>query len=59
MFVFFASTAGILQIGYPLPWLQMTDGSYEILRIGFVVDSILWLTVSLIISLVVHAVKKR
>lgn len=60
MFVFFArSTTGLVQVGYPIPWLRMTDGSYEILANGFLVDTLIWLTASLIISLAVHMIKKK
>ena len=58
MFVFFSRTAGMVQAGYPAPWLRMSDGSYEILANGFVVDTLIWLTVSIIISAVIHTVKK-
>ena len=58
MFVFIARTQGIVQVGYPVPWLRVTDGSYQILLNGFVVDTLIWLTVSLIISVVIHMIKK-
>lgn len=59
MFVFVTrTTAGdVFQIGYPAPWLRWTDG-LQILLNGFFVDTLIWLTVALIISLVIHIAKR-
>ena len=58
MFVFVARTTGVIQIGYPAPWLRVSDGDPQILMNGLFVDTLLWLCVSLIISLVIHIVKR-
>jgi len=58
VFAFFATSVGVTKVGYPAVWLRVTDSSFEILAMGFVVDTLIWLTVSLIISAVIHVVKK-
>lgn len=56
------SVAGVrvVEIGIPDPWLRTTEylqdhsRSYEFLVQGFVVDTVIWLLVSVVISLVLH-----
>jgi len=56
------SIAGVrvIEIGIPDPWLRTTEyladhsRSYEFLVKGFVVDTFIWLVVSVAISLVLH-----